>query len=236
MPPLQLTFDRAPRFVLLLLSIIAELMLAPLFAGTEFGLHAAQVLASLVMGGALWAAGAQPASVLLFVSAIVTHLLAVYWGAAPMRVAALTLRILFFSYATGLIMWRTLRRPDVTIDTIAGAACAYTLLALVWGNIYVLLESPPPRVLPYPRCLADGPLRRSGRGARLLQLRHLDDRGLWGHHARVARCRGSGSGGGRRGPTLSRGNDRPAGWLAHLAAQLTMPLRRLYRSVPKLKV
>ena len=140
MPSLQLTFDRAPRFVLLLLSIIAELMLAPLFAGTEFGLHAAQVLASLVMGAALWAAGAQPASVLLFVSAIVTHLLAVYWGAAPMRVAALTLRVLFFSYATGLIMWRTLRRPDVTIDTIAGAACAYTLLALVWGNIYVLLE------------------------------------------------------------------------------------------------
>ena len=140
MPSLQLTFDRAPRFVLLLLSIIAELMLAPLFAGTELGLHAAQVLASLVMGAALWAAGAQPASVLLFVSAIVTHLLAVYWGAAPMRVAALTLRVLLFSYATGLIMWRTLRRPDVTIDTIAGAACAYTLLALVWGNIYVLLE------------------------------------------------------------------------------------------------
>src|SRR6266850_883232 len=85
-PSLQLTFDRAPRFVLLLLSIIMELMLAPLL------------------------------------------------------VVALTLRILFFSYATGLIMWRTLRRPDVTIDTIAGAACVYTLLAVVWGNMYVLLE------------------------------------------------------------------------------------------------
>jgi len=139
-PSLQLSFDRAPRFVLLLLSIIAELMLAPLLARSEFGLHTAQVLALLVMIAALWASGAQGASALLFVPAIVAHVIAVYWGAAPMRVAALTLRIVFFSYVTGLIMWRTLRSSEVTIDTIAGAACAYTLLALVWGGIYLLLE------------------------------------------------------------------------------------------------
>lgn len=140
MPSLRLTFDRAPRFGLLLLSIIAELMLAPLFAESEFGLHAAQVLATLIMLTALWAAGGQAASVLLFLPTIVAHLLAVYWGGAPMHAAALTLRILFFSYTTGLIMWRTLRPSDVTIDTIAGAACVYTLLALVWGNLYVLIE------------------------------------------------------------------------------------------------
>ncbi|MBZ5688547.1 MAG: potassium channel family protein, partial [Acidobacteriia bacterium] len=29
---------------------------------------------------------------------------------------------------------------EVTTDTIAGAACAYTLLAMLWGNLYVLLE------------------------------------------------------------------------------------------------
>lgn len=140
MPSLQLTFDRAPRFVLLLLSIIVELMLAPLLVGSELGLHAAQVLATLIMFAALWAAGAQAVTVLLFVPAIVAHLLAAYWGAPPMRVTALILRLIFFSYATGLIMWRTLRRPDVTIDTIAGAACAYTLLALVWAGLYMLLE------------------------------------------------------------------------------------------------
>lgn len=139
-PFLQLNSDRAPRFVLLLVAILAELMFAPLLAGSEFGLHAAQVLASLVMLAALWAAGAQRASVLLFVAALVAQLLATYWGATPMRLAALTLRIAFFGYATGLIMWRTLRRSDVTIDAIAGAACAYTLLALVWAGLYMLLE------------------------------------------------------------------------------------------------
>jgi hypothetical protein len=139
-PSLELTFDRAPRFVLLLLSIIAELMLAPLFVDSEFGLHAAQGLAILVMVAALWAAGGRTASVVLFVPTTIAHLLAAYSGAAPMRVAALTLRIVFFGYTTGLVVWRTMRRSDVTIDTIAGAACAYTLLALVWASIYVLLD------------------------------------------------------------------------------------------------
>jgi hypothetical protein len=47
---------------------------------------------------------------------------------------------LFFSYGTGLIVWHILRRPEVTTDTIAGAACAYTLLGMVWGNLYIVLE------------------------------------------------------------------------------------------------
>jgi voltage-gated potassium channel len=139
-PSLKLTFDRAPSFVVLLALIILELMLAPLFAGSEFGVHTAQGLASFILVAALWAAGAHATGVLLFVPTILAQLLAVYWGGAPLHVAALTLRVLFFGYTTGLIMWRTLRESEVTIDTIAGAACVYTLLALVWGNLYMLLE------------------------------------------------------------------------------------------------
>ena len=163
MQSLQLTFDRAPRFVLLLLSIITELMISPLFAEREIGLHAAQGLAILVMVAALWAAGGRAASVVLFVPTIVAHLLAAYWGVVPMRVAALTLRIVFFSYTTGLIVWSTMRRADVTIDTIAGAACAYTLLALVWGNIYVLLELVRPGSFNIPAVWLMGPPTIRGR-------------------------------------------------------------------------
>lgn len=141
MSTVQLTFDRAPRFGLLLLSIIVELMLAPLFVGTEHGLQVARVLTSLVMLAALWAADAQGASVRLFVPTIAAHLLYAYSGHVVAHVAALTLRALFFSYATGVIMWRTLRRADVTVDTIAGAACVYTLLAVVWANLYVVVET-----------------------------------------------------------------------------------------------
>jgi hypothetical protein len=139
-PALKLTFDRAPRFVLLLLSIIVDLMFAPLFAGSELGLHAAQIVASAVMVTALWASGAQTATVILFVPAVLAHLVAAYLGGPGFHVVALVLRVAFFSYATGLIMWRNMRSSEVTIDTIAGAACAYTLLALVWANLYLLLE------------------------------------------------------------------------------------------------
>ena len=87
----------------------------------------------------MWAASAHATGVLLFVPTILAHPLAVYCGGAPLHVAALTLRILFFGYTTGPIMWRTLRESEITIDTIAGTACVYTLLALMWGNLYVLL-------------------------------------------------------------------------------------------------
>jgi hypothetical protein len=134
------TSDRAPRFVLLLVLILAELMLAPLLAGSEFGLHAAQVLAASLLFAALWATAAQRDAVVLFAPTLALHLLAVYSGSDELRVAALLLRIAFFAYVTGLIMWRTLREPDVSIDTIAGAACAYTLLAMIWGSVYSLVE------------------------------------------------------------------------------------------------
>ncbi len=140
MPSLQLRFDRAPRFILLLLSIIAELMLAPFFAGDEADLGIALGLSGLVMLAALWASGAQRPAVLLFVPAVAAQVVAAQSGSAAMQVVALTLRIAFFAYATGAIMWRTLRSSEVTIDTIAGAACAYTLLAVVWAGMYGLLE------------------------------------------------------------------------------------------------
>lgn len=140
MPLLQLRFDRAPRFVLLLVSILVELMVAPLFVGSEFVLHAAQFLASLVMVAALWAADARATSIILFVPTVTLHLLSVYWGGTSLAAMAIALRAVFFGYTTGLIVWRTLRHSEVTIDTLAGAACAYTLLAVVWGNFYMLLE------------------------------------------------------------------------------------------------
>ena len=92
------------------------------------------------MVAALWAAGAQRPAVALFVPTLLAQLVSVYWGSDALRTVALFLRIVFFGYTTGLIMLRTLREPDVSLDTIAGAACAYTLLAVVWGSVYMLLE------------------------------------------------------------------------------------------------
>jgi hypothetical protein len=130
----------APRFVVLLVLIIAELMVTPLLAGTEFGLHAAQLLTGLVMIAALWAAGAQLAPVVLFVPTVAAHVVAAYSDTPSTHVVALLFRVAFFGYATGLIAWRMMRHSEVTVDTIAAAACVYTLFALIWAGLYGLLE------------------------------------------------------------------------------------------------
>jgi hypothetical protein len=134
-------------------------MLAPLLAESELGPHAAQGLAVLVMITVLWATGAHRVAVLLFVPTLATHVLAESTGSASLHVAALMLRFLFFGYATGLIVWRTLRQPDVTLDTIAGAASAYALLALAWGTLYVLLEFLRPGSFNIPATWLLGPAR-----------------------------------------------------------------------------
>jgi hypothetical protein len=139
-PSLHTTFDRAPRFVLLLVVILADLMVAPLFAGSVGGLRTTQALSAVMLIAALWAAGAHRPAVALFVPTLLAQTLAVYSAGESMQTAAMSLRIVFFAYTTGVIMWRTLREPDVSLDTIAGAACAYTLLAVVWGSMYMLLE------------------------------------------------------------------------------------------------
>ena len=140
MATLELKIDRFPRFAFLLLAIIVELMFVPLLSSSEFGLDVAQVMTAVVLVAALSATGVTLAPVLLFVPAALLHLITVYRGGPTLDVGALALRIVFFSYTTGLILWRTLNRPDVTMDTIAGAACVYTLLALVWANLYLLIE------------------------------------------------------------------------------------------------
>ena len=95
MPSLELTGDRSTRFAVLLLAIIAELMLAPLFGESEVGIGVARVMTGLVLVAALSAAGVRPATLLLFVPAIVVHFTE-YWLGAPMRVVAPTLRALSF--------------------------------------------------------------------------------------------------------------------------------------------
>jgi hypothetical protein len=139
-PSLHTTFDRAPRFVLLLVVILADLMIAPLLAGTVAGLRATQALSAVMLVAALWAAGVHRPAVALFLPTLLAQLLAVYSGNEALLATAMLLRIAFFAYATGIIMWRTLREAEVSLDTIAGAACAYTLLGVVWGSIYMLLE------------------------------------------------------------------------------------------------
>jgi hypothetical protein len=61
-------------------------------------------------------------------------------------------RALFLGYVLGVILWQVLQEDSVTWDTIAGAACVYVLVALLWGDFYQLVE----RMFPDSFVIPDG--------------------------------------------------------------------------------
>ncbi len=52
----------------------------------------------------------------------------------------LSVRLLFFSMTTVIILFQIMKQTHVTLDTIFGSFCVYLLIAVVWALIYVMLE------------------------------------------------------------------------------------------------
>ena len=55
-------------------------------------------------------------------------------------VTYVVLRLVFYAYIAVGIIRHVLRDRTVTMDAIAGAACAYMLLGMVWMHLYLLIE------------------------------------------------------------------------------------------------
>jgi len=127
-------------FLALLVTIVAMLMIAPIFVPDAAHLTVARfmMVPSLVL--ALWAAGIRPRTLLFFLPILIGYVVALEIGGVQLGALAISVRVVFFAYATVLIVWHTVRAEKITGDTIAGAACAYVLTALTWGTMYELLE------------------------------------------------------------------------------------------------
>src|SRR5262249_13238592 len=79
-------------------------------------------------------------AVILFSGAAIFHLASMVSETTAVAAAAEAFRLLFLSYVLGLVVWRVVRDRIVTFDTVAGAACAYFLLGVVWGELFLLVE------------------------------------------------------------------------------------------------
>lgn len=129
-----------PRFGLLLTAMLSELMLAPVLATSAVGLVVARLATGLVLVTALYAVGFDRRTVIAFVVVLTMQILAI---AVPLRsvdAVAIAMRAAFFGHVVVLIVGRALRDRNVSLDTVAGSACAYLLLGVVWGDLYLLLE------------------------------------------------------------------------------------------------
>src|SRR5262245_61262851 len=138
---LVLTGRRYPRFVLLLIAMLSELTLAPFIELLPRGPDLVQLVTASVLIAALGVAGSRRIAVTLFSAALLVHLTAAVTPDAAIVAAAHALRLVFLCYVVGLVLYRVLMERAVTLDTVAGAACAYLLLGLVWGDLFLLLES-----------------------------------------------------------------------------------------------
>jgi voltage-gated potassium channel len=137
---LVLTGRRLPRFALLLTAMLAELTLAPFINMLPGGLVLVQMITATVLAAALAVAGSHRLAVVLFTGALLVHLVA-GGTPGPLLSAAHALRLVFLCYVVGLVFRRVLADRAITLDTVAGAACAYMLLGLAWGDLFLVLES-----------------------------------------------------------------------------------------------
>jgi len=132
--------------------MMLELMLAPVLHPMVGGARVMTVLTLLV---ALSAIGVRVDTLVLFVPALIAELLASHWHTG-WAVPAAVFRLVFLCYVLALVLWRVLRDRTVTLDTVAGSACAYMLIGALWGELYVLTEHWRPSSFEIPSGLMGG--------------------------------------------------------------------------------
>jgi voltage-gated potassium channel len=140
MRAIPLHFDRLPRYVLLLIAMLSEIVVAPMLVSVWGGLIVARLATGVMLAAALWTVGASRTNVLCFSFAAAGLICAALSRDPAFVFIELALRALFVAYVAGAILWNVLQREQVTFDTIAGSICAYMLLGLVFAPAYLLIE------------------------------------------------------------------------------------------------
>jgi hypothetical protein len=121
--------------------MLADLTLAPFIELLPHGFLLVQVVTASVLLAALAVAGSHRITLVLFGAALLVHLGATASADPAIILAADASRLAFLCYVFGLVIHRVLSDRAVSLDAVAGAACAYMLLGVVFGDLFVLLEA-----------------------------------------------------------------------------------------------
>jgi hypothetical protein len=133
--------SRLPRFGVLLAVMILEVMLAPLLPDRDGGPPVSELTIALTLTAALVAVGIRRGTLLLFAVAVGAVAAEGVARTTPTEVVALAMRMVFLGYVLARVVRNVLTDRVVTHDTVAGVACGYVLLGLVWGALYAFLET-----------------------------------------------------------------------------------------------
>ena len=127
-------------FLPLLAAMLGELILAPVFGALPGGLPIGRGFSVLVVLAALLVTGFGPIAIALLAATFLAQAMEVLVGGAAFGMLAALFRLLFLARVILLVVRHVLTQRDVTSDTVAGAACAYLLIGVLWGDLYFLIE------------------------------------------------------------------------------------------------
>ncbi len=130
----------APWYSVLLACMLLQLVLAPVFQASSVGLNGERALGTITLLAALFAVRARGLAILVLLPTLALQVLADHSANSDVLNIAVALRLVFMCFVFGLILWRVLHERRVTSDIVAGVACAYMILGVAWGDLYVLVE------------------------------------------------------------------------------------------------
>ena len=132
--------SRMPWYSVLLACMLLQLILAPIFQASAIGLNGERVLGVITLLAAVLAVNVRVLAIIIVLPTLAFQVVADYSTSAYALNMAVALRFVFMWFVFGLVLWRVLHARRVTADIVAGVACAYVILGIVWGDLYVLVE------------------------------------------------------------------------------------------------
>ncbi len=136
---------RIGRFIFLLISITLMFTLRPFLEGFIGIGVLVDIFATLILVSGTYAASSNKRvfriALLIAFPALIAH-----WSNYFVKVSSLFLASkifggLFYAFMIVVILNYLFKEKQITVDTIAGAVCAYFLIGLMWASIFAILES-----------------------------------------------------------------------------------------------
>ena len=135
-----LTIEMRHRYRVLLIFIVMLLGLLPLIRGDELAIFSMKLVLSVILVLGIYAGRRMRRDLLvggaLAIPVLVGRWLPQYSADIRVFIAVDILTAVFLLYITIMILSQVLNAHRVTLDTIAGAACAYFLIGLGWAFVY----------------------------------------------------------------------------------------------------
>jgi voltage-gated potassium channel len=135
-----LTIEMRHQYRVLLIFIVILLSVLPLIAGDELALFSMKLVFSLILVFGIYAGRRMRRDLILGgalgIPVLIGRWLPEYSSDIRVFLAVDILTAVFLLYITIMILSQVLSASRVTLDTIAGAVCAYFLIGLAWAFVY----------------------------------------------------------------------------------------------------